>query len=284
MAMITVNGARLGYDEAGQGPPVVFSHAAMADRRLWDDQFAALSATHRVIRYDWRGYGESGDAAGEFSHHRDLLGLLDALDVQRAALVGCSMGGAHCLDVALAAPDRVASLALIGSWVSGHPFPDDMVAAARAQVHSAVPADRLSAYAARRADVVRAADVTAMAEAQARFMVVGPDRQVADLDPRVWRAAVEMLELVFRREWSGPAGTDSPPHPPAVGRLAQVRVPVLVINGLSDVPWVQQVADMLVTGLPAARRLDLPDTGHLPPLERPEAVTAALVDFLSTAW
>lgn len=83
------------YDEAGSGPAVLFAHAGTADRRMWEHRFLALSARHRVIRYDWRGYGESGDAAGEFAHHEDLPAVLDALGVERAALVGCSMGGSY---------------------------------------------------------------------------------------------------------------------------------------------------------------------------------------------
>ncbi|MEV4377142.1 alpha/beta fold hydrolase [Streptosporangium sp. NPDC049644] len=75
----------LAYDEAGSGPAVLFAHAGMADRRMWQHQFLALSARHRVIRYDWRGYGESGDAAGEFARHEDLPAVLDTLGVERAA-------------------------------------------------------------------------------------------------------------------------------------------------------------------------------------------------------
>ncbi|MGW0591119.1 alpha/beta fold hydrolase [Streptosporangium sp. NPDC002607] len=53
---------------------------------MWEHRFLALSARHRVIRYDWRGYGESGDAADGFAHHEDLLAVLDALGVERPAL------------------------------------------------------------------------------------------------------------------------------------------------------------------------------------------------------
>jgi pimeloyl-ACP methyl ester carboxylesterase len=95
MPTVRVNAADLAYDEAGTGQPVVFSHAGIADRWMWDHQLQQLATDHRVIRYDWRGYGDSSDAVGSFAHYRDLLGLLDALDIERAALVGCSMGGAY---------------------------------------------------------------------------------------------------------------------------------------------------------------------------------------------
>ncbi|APU15141.1 MULTISPECIES: alpha/beta fold hydrolase [Actinoalloteichus] len=281
MNRVAVNGTELAYDEAGSGNAVVFSHAGITDRRLWDAQFERLAADHRVIRYDWRGYGESADADGGFSHAEDLLALLDALDVERAALVGCSNGGAYSLDVALAAPERVWSLTLICSGLSGHHWPEEMRASARERVHSAVPAERLRAYNERQAPHVDPADVTAMALAQARFLVAGPDRDPAALAPDVWAAAVAMIEGVFARTWNGPPTLERPHPAPAKPRLDQVRVPTLVVNGTADVRWIQAVSTMLAEQIPGARRLDLPDTGHLPPLERPEEVTSALLDFLA---
>ncbi|MBO0880183.1 MAG: alpha/beta fold hydrolase, partial [Mycobacterium sp.] len=73
MALIRIGGVDFGYDEAGNRPAVVLVHGGLADRRMWDHQFRALAARYRVIRYDWRGYGESGDAAGEVAHYEDLL-------------------------------------------------------------------------------------------------------------------------------------------------------------------------------------------------------------------
>ncbi|WAL66355.1 alpha/beta hydrolase [Amycolatopsis cynarae] len=274
--MAKVNG--LAYDEAGGGPAVVLVHAGVGDRRMWEHQFAALSRRYRVIRYDWRGRGESDDAAGEVTHYRDLLGLLDALDVGRAALVGCSMGGSYALEAALAEPDRVSALALISSGLSGHEWPPEFHALVAERVHGCVPEERLRRYAVGGAEV-DPADVAAMAEAQGRLTVVGPDRDPADLDPRVWALALDMLRLVFRREWSGPRVVERHSSPGA--RLGEVAAPTLVINGLSDVPAIQAVSDLLSAGIPGARRLDLPDTGHLPPVERAAEVTEALTRFLA---
>ncbi|MER5625060.1 alpha/beta fold hydrolase [Streptosporangium sp. NPDC002544] len=280
MATIRRDGVELAYDEAGSGPAVLFAHAGIADRRMWEHQFLALSARHRVIRYDWRGYGESGDAAGGFAHHEDLLAVLDALGVERAALVGCSMGGAYALDAALAAPGRVTALALVCSGLSGHAWPAEMLEQARVRVHSAVPADRLRRYRAGEAETVDAADVAAMAEAQVRWQVAGPDRGREDLAPAVWEAAVAMCRGVFERLWSGPPSAERQLDPPAKGRLGEIGVPTLVVNGLADVPQIQAVSGLLADGIAGARRLDLPRTGHLPPLERPTETTSALAEFL----
>ncbi|WP_240506451.1 alpha/beta fold hydrolase [Thermoactinospora rubra] len=272
----------LAYEEAGQGPAVVFVHAGIADRRMWDHQMAALAATHRVIRYDWRGRGESEDPAGPVCHHRDLLRLMDGLGVARAALVGCSMGGSYALEAALAAPDRVAALVLICSGLSGHRWPEEMIAQARERVHASIPAERLAAYRTGGAAVVDPADVEAFARAHARWQVAGPGRGEADLEAAVWELAVDMLRGVFAREWS------RPPVPeqalPAAGRLGEITAPTLVINGLEDVPGIQEVSGLLAAGIPGAVLIDLPDTGHLPPVERPGQVTALLRDWLARHW
>ncbi|MFE3459696.1 alpha/beta fold hydrolase [Nocardiopsis aegyptia] len=282
MAIIDIGDTVLGYDEAGEGPAVVLVHAAAADRRMWDDQFRALAERYRVVRYDWRGYGDSADAEGPVAHYRDLLALLDALGIGRAALVGSSMGGAHAVDAALVAPGRVSALALVCPGMTGRPWPPEFVEAGRRVVSAAVPQERLAVY---RAGNARPdpADVAAMAEAQARFMVVGPDRVPEDLPAEVWSKVLLMYRALFRRTWSGPPTEMVWPDPPAGGRLAEIGAPTLVVRGLSDVPQIQDVATEYATGIAGARLLDMPDTGHLPPVERPEACTAALAGFLADA-
>jgi len=124
MTTIRVSNATISYDDVGTGPPVLLIHAGIADRRMWRAQVAALRDRHRVIAMDLRGYGESDLPATAFAHHDDVIGLLDALGVARAALVGCSFGGAVAIDVAIAHPDRVTALALFGSALGGHDWSD----------------------------------------------------------------------------------------------------------------------------------------------------------------
>lgn len=283
MTTVEVGNGEIAFDDAGDGQPVIFSHAGIADRRMWVHQFGDLATDHRVIAYDWRGYGESGDAHGEVTHYQDLLGLMDALGVPAAHLVGCSMGGGYALEVALAAPERVRSLTLICSGLPGHVWPTEMLEEVKARVHSSVPADRLHGYQRDQVDRVIPEDVDAMAEAQARYMVAGPDRNLKSVDPQVWRLALSMLRGVFERQWTGEPVVERQLQPPASGRLAEVRVPTLVINGRDDVPWIQDVSDLLSKGIAGARRLDIADTAHLPPVERPAQVTAAIRDQLRTA-
>lgn len=279
MAMISTDETQLSYEEAGVGPAVVFVHAGIADLRMWDHQFAELSRTHRVVRYDWRGCGGSADHEGPIPHHQDLLALLDALDIEEATLVGASFGGAYAVDAALAAPDRVNALALVCPGMSGHEWSEVFVREARKMLLAAVPHERLIGYQEGNADPAPA-DVAAMAEAQAGFMVLGPGRSPEDLSPQAWDLTLLMLRESFARRWASPANENLWPQRPAKGRLHEIDVPTLVVKGLSEVPQVQEVADLYARDIRGARLLEMPETGHLPSVERPGELTAALTGFL----
>ncbi|HEX7463864.1 MAG TPA: alpha/beta fold hydrolase, partial [Actinomycetota bacterium] len=118
---VYVGGGRLYHEIAGDGPPVALIHPGLWDRRTWDDQFEPFAERHRVIRYDLRGYGLSSrpEPGSAYSHVVDLAAILDAVGIDRAALVGCSMGGRIALDFALTHPDRVLALVLVAADVSG---------------------------------------------------------------------------------------------------------------------------------------------------------------------
>src|SRR5262249_31325947 len=112
-------------DSGGPGPTAVLLHPGIADARSWDLVWPALTERLRVIRYDARGYHRSPPPTEEFSHLNDLIAVLDQRAVPSAHLVGCSMGGANAIDLALAHPDRVLSLTLLCPGVSGYQWPDE---------------------------------------------------------------------------------------------------------------------------------------------------------------
>ena len=281
MDSLAIDGSHLAFESAGQGPAVVFCHAGIADHRMWAHQAAALANSYRVVVYDWRGVGASGPARGDFAHHEDLLALLDGLGVDRAVLVGASMGAGYALDVALADPGRVAGLVLVSPGLSGYRWPASFGEAARQALGGAVPPERLDAYRQGAGEQVLEVDVAAMAEAQARFTVAGPTRGADAVDAQVWALATEMLRGIFAREWAERPDLDREADPPAADRLGEVVAPALVVNGQLDVPEIQALADLVVAAIPGARRIDLPDAAHLSPVERAEEVTAAIGAFLT---
>ncbi len=277
MAAIEVDGTAFGYDEAGEGPAVVLLHAALGDRRMWDAQFTELAVGHRVIRYDRRGFGETGGETGEHAHYEDLLALLDARGIEQAALVGASMGGACALDAALAAPERITRLVLLGSGLTGHAWPDHMQADLAELGAAAVPADRLARYRAREGEV-EPADVRAMAEANIRYLVAGPGRDVSVLPAGMVASVREMCEQVYRHDWTAPQWTERIPD--TRHRLAEITTPALVVIGTSDAPGLVELSAHLAESLPRAELVELDGTGHLPSMERPDTVAALLRKFL----
>ncbi|HUF07067.1 MAG TPA: alpha/beta hydrolase [Candidatus Binatia bacterium] len=118
--ILETNGGRIAYDVEGAGEAVVLIHAGVADRRMWDDQVAALRDAYRVIRYDTRGFGETETDAVPFSNRADLAALLDHLGERSAHLVGLSRAGSIALDFSIEFPDRVRSLVVAAGGVSGY--------------------------------------------------------------------------------------------------------------------------------------------------------------------
>ncbi|WP_405091381.1 alpha/beta hydrolase [Micromonospora sp. NBC_01392] len=264
MTKIEINGATLAYDEAGSGSAVVLLHAGIADRRMWRDQVPALAARHRVIVPDLRGYGESELPPEPFAHHDDVVGLLDALGVERAALVGCSFGGRVAVDTALAHPDRVSALALFGAPLSGHEWSEETE-----QLWENLVGD------------VDPEDFGATAAGEVRFWVVGPSRQPADVDPELIRFAEEMDRRALAAEQALSAIEVGELDPPAVDRLGELRMPVLAAAGADDIPDIRRLADRIAAEAPHGVRLpDIPNAAHLFPLEHPTEVNTALRTFL----
>lgn len=257
----------LAADDLGTGPAVVLLHAGIADRRMWRAQVPALvAAGHRVVALDLPWCGESVVPGKGFVLHEPIAETLAAHDVGPATLVGCSFGGRLALDLALARPELVDGLALFGPALGGQPSPPDLMAA-------------IAAATAGLADD----DLDGLAAAEALFWVVGTDRPADAVDPAVLRLVQEMN----RRDLEGELALDrldiGELEPPAAGRLGEIRVPAVVTTGAHDQPAFRRIADHIAAGVPGGHRLpDIPDAGHLPPLDAPDAVTRILLDFLAT--
>src|SRR5438045_1348801 len=114
---LSADGGRLYYEEDGSGPALVLLHDGLLHSVAWDDMWPALCAKYRVLRYDRRGYGRSDAAKTRFSPEADLLQLMRHVKMDRAVLIGCSSGSALAIDFALAHPEKVDALVLIGPVV-----------------------------------------------------------------------------------------------------------------------------------------------------------------------
>ncbi|MEK8109163.1 alpha/beta hydrolase [Micromonospora sp. M12] len=264
MHKITVNGASIAYDEAGTGSPVVLLHAGIADRRMWRGQLSALAARHRVIVPDLRGYGDSELPPTPFAHRRRGRAAGRTRPASgRPGWLLLRRSGRHRHRAG--PPDRVSALALFDTAVSGNEWSDEANDLWDDLVGEVDPDDFLAG-----------------AAGEVRFWVVGPGRQPADVDPELIAFAQEMDRRALAAELALGAVEVGELTPPAIGRLGELTVPVLVTAGAADVPDISRLADRIAAEVPGAVRLpDVPNAAHLLPLERPEPVNAALLDFLS---
>lgn len=263
---IPVEGGRLWAQWAGEGTGVVLAHAGIADARMWDPQWAPLTARHRVVRYDLRGFGRADTTHTTFSNRADLVAVMDAAGLDRAVLVGCSRAGSIVIDTALEFPDRVSGIAWVCGGLAGtevEDTPEETASFARGEALEA------------------AKDWAALADLDVEIWVDGIGQPAG-------RAPAAVRDLVRRMTYETyvqekPYGDPVVLDPPAAARLGEIRAPLLAIVGLLDITATATVADLLVAGVPGARRVDLPDVAHLPNLERPDWFTETLLAFLAEA-
>ena len=251
----------LAHEVTGSGPALLLVHAGIADRRMWDGQvgpFAAAGWT--VIRADLPGFGETPLPAGPVALWATLRDLLDHLGVERAVVAGASLGGRAAVDLALAAPERVRALVLVGSGLAGHRFAEPALFELWDRSEAALE----------RGDHEEAARV------EIGTWVAGMGRGPEAVDPEVGRRVREMLLAAYAH---GEADLEEP-DPPAATRLGVLAVPTLVVVGEHDRPDIHAMADALAGGIAGAERVVLAGTGHLPNLERPAAFNRVVLEFL----
>ena len=264
-----INGAQLYYEIAGEGRPLVLLHFGLGDSRFWDDQFGVFAQRYRVVRYDARGFGRSPATTGPFYLHEDLYALLRFLGIERAALVGVSMGGGTAIGFTLTHPEMVTALGPVGAGLSG--FDMEPTAEELALFQQAKAA----------AD---AGDIDTANEVEVHIWVDGPNRTPEQVDPAVRERVREMnrqtVETPDYPEGEGPQQLD----PPALERLGEIHAPTLVIIGDQDVSVIQSIADRLASQIPGARKAVMHDTAHAPNMERPEEFNRLVLEFLDAVY
>lgn len=256
---VDINGGKLYYEVAGDGPALVLAHAGIADRRMWDDQFLVFAQHFRVIRCDFWGFGESTIPRSTFSLHQDLYQLLKILGVAEVHLMGCSLGGRVSIDLALEYPKLVKSLTLVGSGLSGYEFTGEVLQRFSEKMRAANE----------RNDFDGALDLVI------QLWVDGRERTPDQVDPRVRARVREML--MGRTEWPI---AERPLQPAAIHRLKEIDVPTLIIVGDRDEVNIANIASLLAANIHRARKLIIPDTAHLPNMEKPERFNQVVLEFL----
>lgn len=259
-ARAACDGATIAYTDMGEGPAVLFLHGFPHDRTLWDAQLAALAPRARCLAPDLRGFGDS-DATGPFTMDRyadDAACVLDHAGVERAVVVGLSMGGYVAFALWRRHRHRVRALALTSTRAAA----DD--AATREKRHALIELARREGSRAVAAGQLPGALAAATREERPELV-----RAVTELQSRAPVAGiVGALEAMLARP-------DSTPD------LPTIDVPTVVIAGADDALIRVGVARAMHAAIPGSSLVVLDRAGHLCNLERPAEFGAALDQFLS---
>lgn len=262
------DGVRLYYEEAGQGAPLVFVHEFLGEIHGWEAQLRYFSRKYRCIAYNARGYPpsdvpEKADAYTFENQRADLKAVLDALGVDRAHIVGLSMGAFATFYFGMQWPGRARSMTLAGIGTGSSPgdretMPQQSIATAEALLASGW-------------------------ETQAPERALSPTRvQLQAKNPRAFAEHVEMLKAhsavgsamtLMGYQARRPALSDF------AEQMARCEVPTLIISGDEDEPCLD-ASLMLKRHMPSAGLAFVPQTGHACNVEEPELFNLLLERFL----
>ena len=249
-----INGIDLYYETHGEGPALILAHGGGGNHLSWWQQVPELSRQYRCVTFDHRGFGESRDipdGPGPTAYVEDLRQLLDHLGIERAALVGQSMGGWSVLGFASAFPDRVSTLVLCDT-TAGMDDPEVMraQAALRDNTKETLAQVLTRAYAADfpQRDPVRC------------FLY----QQIAGLNRHVPPKLIPILMSMKHR----------------VDGIIAKRVPTMLIVGEEDALIAPRIMEVMAQRIPHALLVKFPGGGHSVYFEQPAEFNRALIGFL----
>lgn len=265
----TDDGVRLHVEEAGEGTPVVFVHEFGGDHRSWEPQMRYFSRRHRCIVFAARGYPpsdvpESPQSYGQARAVKDIAAVMDHTGVERAHVVGLSMGGFATLHFGLTFPERALSLVVAGAGYGAEKEYEEYFRGVSEEVARQFEAQGAEAF----------SKVYGMAASRIPFLVKDP------------RGHAEFMRMLGEHSAKGSANTmrgvqmRRPSLYDLEDAMKAMMVPTLVVSGDEDDHCLQPALFMKRT-IPACGLLVLPRTGHTINLEEPDAFNRAVAEFIA---
>jgi 3-oxoadipate enol-lactonase len=255
-------GGRLYFEAAGRGErAVVFIHGGQMDRRIWDRQFASYGKSYRVIRYDVRGFGKTGLPTKGYSDVEDLYELLRYLKIEKASIVGLSLGGRIAVDFTLKHTEMVDSIVLADPGLSGWKWSDD-------ENH--------------RGEVIFKAARDVGFQKSSELWLADPYMAPAMRKPAVSERIRRLVRANAYDEFANPF-LDRDLDLSSIDHLGEIHAPTLILIGDQDVPDIQKIVDKLTAGIKGSRRELIKDSGHITNMEQPEQFDRLVLGFLQSS-
>lgn len=254
------------YERVGKGDAILLLHAGLQDHTMWAEQVKALSAKYEVITMDLPYHGKTMGIDTTLLAQDIIKILLDSLHLQKVSVAGLSMGASVTQDFIIAWPQRVNKAILIASGINGYE-----------QIH---PIDSVSMdWWQRFKDALNEKDTSRAAieftKAWAEGVYRRGDSLKAPVSQFIYKTSLANLRLHKMAGW--PLLQD---HPPVVKSLALVQVPVLIIDGDKDLPYITASSQYLEKNIPKARRVVMKDVAHMLNIEKPAELNKLMLDFL----
>ncbi len=253
-----VGNAKLYYEVAGKGEPLILIHGGNMDRRMWDAQFDVFAKHYKVIRYDVRGFGKSDKQVKPFAHHQDLYDLMKVLHIEKAYIVGLSLGGAIATDFTLMHPEMVKALVLACPGIVGFQFSSEAQSYTIATIEAA-----------------RDESFTKATEMWLKSSYMIPAMEHPELREKLRRMALDNAEIWLRNfVWERDL------KPLAWERLQEIQTATLIIVGDRDTPDILKLVEQAATKIKNSKKVVIKEAGHMVNMEKPEEFNLAVLNFL----
>jgi len=259
---LEANGARIYYEVAGEGEPLLLIHGFNLDTRLWDAQLQAFAQTYKVVRFDIRGFGKTLATDVPYTLYDDVKAVLQGLGIEKAHVAGLSFGGMVAQEFALAYPQMVSSLILVASGLFGHPRSEQRLN----------DVERFN-------QVCQRGTTEEALEMTTQMWFDGPGQPVNEQAREARNRFKEINRHAFSLPEFGVGLETLSPSP--IERLEEIKAPTLVIAGGRDYPDFIQIADVLGERITGAKKVILPDSAHIPPMDQPEVFNKLVLEFLA---
>ncbi len=239
------------HQAKGLGEPIVFVHGFSLDSRMWQPQVEYFAKSNQVITYDMRGFGKSPLPDRPYSHVEDLWQLLDTLKVNKAHIVGLSLGGEVAIDYVLTYPDTVLSLTLADTSLGGYASTVDWRVYAKEQGLEQAKQNWLN------------------------HAVFAPSNRY----PEVAKQLRAMVDSYSGWHWL----YDDPRIKldlPAIDRLWEIKLPTQILVGKNDLDYYHRIAGILADKISSSNLEYISDSGHMINLECPDGFNFLLKEFI----
>ena len=253
---VPVQDGKLFYEKKGAGPPIVFLHGICLDHRMWQEQVDFFSDSFTCINLDLRGFGKSSLPTTAYSFHEDLKTFLDSLKIKEPVIfIALSMGGKAAINFSLMYPQKVKSLVLADVAVDGYTFKEFKLDS-----------------------IISLAKLTGIDRANQEFLN-NPIFTSARGNFSVYSRLKEMILSYSGWQWThkNPIQTLTPP---AIQRLSEIKVPILIVTGEYDIKDFQEIADILHKSIKSSVKAQIQNAGHMCNMENPHAFNKVVSDFL----